>query len=80
MQPLVRNSAFGQIIGVSNCPNGPETALAGVKGELPNFARAGEGSSKFKGLFDITARGNERMEIFRDDHGRLRFPGEQKRG
>src|ERR1700722_2995539 len=51
-RPKIGSSVFGQIIGVSILSKRAETALAGVKGELPNFARAGEGSSKFKGLFD----------------------------
>jgi hypothetical protein len=42
----IQSSVFGGIVAVTICPNELRTALAGVKTELWNFARAGEGSSK----------------------------------
>jgi hypothetical protein len=58
--PKIGSSAFGRIIGVTMCPNGSKTAVARVKRELPNFARAGEGSSKFEGLFRRNRPGSRR--------------------
>jgi hypothetical protein len=56
--PKIQSSVFGRIIGVTICPNGSNTTLAGVKRELPNFARAGEGSSEVPRVVRRDRRGS----------------------
>jgi hypothetical protein len=76
--PKIQSSVFERIIGATICPNGSKTALAGVKRELRNFARAGEGSSKVPRVVRRNRRGSRRCAVGGNSKHEIRINSKEK--